>query len=148
MKRRKNKINIVVLLVLVNIILTACAGKEIEKSSVSYTYNKRIESVTIKNKIDSNVYVDYEVMLLDKDNKILYVEEYNKASLGENSEESINMEDIKPDYIEYERIDKMDVKIDKVYEISILKTIILAIIVVFGIIGAICIIIVVIDSIF
>ena len=138
MKRRKNKINIIVLLVLVNIILTACAGKEIEKSSVSYTYNKRLESVTIKNKIDSDVYVDYEVMLLDKENKILYVEEYSKSSLDENSEESINMEDIKPDYIEYERIDKMDVKIDKVYELSILKTISLAIIAVFSLICIIC----------
>ncbi len=122
MKREKiNKVTVMLLIILISIIATGCVGKEIEKSSVSYTYNKRLESVTIKNKIDSKVYVDYQVMLLDKDNKILYVEEYNKYFLDKNSEESINMEDIKPDYIECERIAKMDVELSKVYKYNVVK---------------------------
>lgn len=123
MKRRKKKnaIILVLLVMLVNITLTGCVGKEIEKSNVSYKYNKRIESVVIENNFDDSIYVDFDVMLLDKNKEIIYKENYTESYINEKKEIYVNLEDIIPDYISYDKVKSMDAEIITVYAFSNLK---------------------------
>lgn len=140
MKRRKKKnaIILVLLVIFVNITLTACAGKEIEKSNVSYKYNKRLESVVIENNLDDSIYVDFDVLLLDENKEIIYKESYNQKYIGNKEKISVNLEDIIPDYISYDKVKNMDAKIITVYEFSNVKlALLLFIIFVVTIIGAI-----------
>ena len=131
MKRRiKNKVLIVLLIFLTNIMLTGCvdinikfkvvSDNKLKKDTVSCEYNKRIKSIVIENNIDKKIYIDYDILLLNKENEVLYKAEYKKVLLEDEEKLYNNLEDIKPDYMEYEAIEKMNIKLKNLYKYNIL----------------------------
>lgn len=110
---KKRKMSIVFLVMFVVTFLVGCKGDVLSKHKVTYEYDKRIEEVKIVNNDSKDVYVDFKVKLLDANKEIIYMETYTEEYFSESY--SIDLEDIKPDYISYEKVDSMEVEITKVY---------------------------------
>lgn len=117
MRKNRNKIIILLVSIFVMLSLTSCKGDEIEnKDVVSCSYQKRIEAVEVKNDTEESIYVDFNVILLDKDKEVLYKEEDCSEFLESEESHSVNLEDIKPEYISYDKVDSMDVEITGLYK--------------------------------
>ena len=54
-------------------------------------------------------------MLLDKENEILVKEDFTDMIISKGKTFSVDLEDIKPEWLEYERVDSMDAEIIEVF---------------------------------
>ena len=112
---KKRKMSIVFLVMFVVTFLVGCKGDALSKHKVTYEYDKRIEEVKIVNNGSKDVYVDFKVKLLDANKEIIYMETYTEKHFSKSEYYSIDLEDIKPDYISYEKVDSMEVELNQVY---------------------------------
>lgn len=116
MKINKNKKSALLILVgLVMLILTGCKGEKIDKNVVKVNYNKRIESIEVTNEYEESVYVSFYIVLLDKENEILVKKDYEDKEFSEGQMFSVDLEDIKPEWVEFDRVDSMDAEITDVF---------------------------------
>ncbi len=114
-RKNRKKALLLVFVVLVMLTFTACKGEEIKKDTVSINYNKRIESIEVINNSDEKIYATFNVMLLDKENEILVKEDFTDMIISKGKTFSVDLEDIKPEWLEYERVDSMDAEIIEVF---------------------------------
>lgn len=112
----RKKAMLLLTVMLLMFILTGCKGDKIDNNNISINYNKRIESIEVTNKSDIDVYASFYVVLLDKDDEILAKETYNEKKLTVDQMYSIDLEDIKPEWLEYDRVDSMDAEVTEVFE--------------------------------
>lgn len=114
-RKNRKKALLLVFVVLVMLTFTACKGEEIKKDTVSINYNKRIESIEVINNSDEKIYATFNIMLLDKENEILVKEDFTDMIMSKGETFSVDLEDIKPEWLEYERVDSMDAEIIEVF---------------------------------
>lgn len=114
-RKNRKKALLLVFVVLVMLTFTACKGEEIKKDTVSINYNKRIESIEVINNSDEKIYATFNIMLLDKENEILVKEDFTDMIISKGKTFSVDLEDIKPEWLEYERVDSMDAEIIEVF---------------------------------
>lgn len=119
---KKKKVIILFVTILIMMALTACKGDKLgNKDAVSYNYEKRIEEIEIKNETKNTIYVDFDVFLLDKDGEVRYKEEYRGKTLTRGEVFSIDLEDIKPEYVKYDKVDSIDMEVLEIYECNVWK---------------------------
>lgn len=111
-----NKYLLLLLIIAVSYILVGCKGKEIDKQNVVYEYDERIEAIFISNKLDEVIYTSFNVVLLDENNEVLYKQLYEDKKLGDKEELNFNLEDIKPDWLQYDKVKSINIEILKVYD--------------------------------
>lgn len=124
--KRKNKIFIFAIIIFVVFGLTGCKGQKINDYVITYSYDKRIESIGIKNEYNQIVYTDFSIVLLDKNNEILYKKPFKNELLKEGIN-YYNLEDAMPEFLSFDKVDSMHIEEIEVYKISYLKIIILLI---------------------
>ena len=111
-----NKYLLLLLIIAVSYILVGCKGKEIDKQNVVYECDERIEAIFISNKLDEVIYTSFNVVLLDENNEVLYKQLYEDKKLGDKEELNFNLEDIKPDWLQYDKVKSINIEILKVYD--------------------------------
>lgn len=111
-----NKYLLLLLIIAVSYILVGCKGKEIDNENVVYKYDERIEAIFISNKLDEVIYTSFNVVLLDENNEVLYKQLYEDKKLGDKEELKFNLEDIKPDWLQYDKVKSINIEILKVYD--------------------------------
>ncbi len=104
------------LIIAVSYMLVGCKGKEIDNENVVYKYDERIEAIFISNKLDEVIYTSFNVVLLDENNEVLYKQLYEDKKLGDKEELNFNLEDIKPDWLQYDKVKSINIEILKVYD--------------------------------
>ncbi len=130
MKRKTNKVIIVLMILLVNITLSGCTkdedslnklqkviflGEEIDKTNVEKKRSDELD-ISLKNTLDKKIYVDYEVKLFDDRKEVLAQKKYDVICFSAGSKKYINISDAKSDCITYSRIKYVEVKVNRVYE--------------------------------
>lgn len=111
-----NKYLLLLLIIAVSYMLVGCKGKEIDNENVVYKYDERIEAIFISNKLDEVIYTSFNVVLLDENNEVLYKQLYEDKKLGDKEELNFNLEDIKPDWLQYDKVKSINIEILKVYD--------------------------------